>query len=662
MSAGTLFRGGVYNLVPNNNPIALPNGEWTIGIKLHAPFIGNNPGFPNIPEWSTLLSVGWISGSAILNEIKWYLNTALGVLSTNVSVRDTTGAGNSGIGLSIPVNHPIPKGNFWLFLRRAADGTWGEAYVEEGDTFTNFFTANANAQLAAGIGGMTGSGGTAPTEWYIGNIPDFAHNLARTYWLNETVQEFFIATRRMSDAEIQALATTSVATTVAVANGGQANLLRHYLFNGAPDTLIDLSNNAKDGVWEAPDYGASIAPWYPTVSKLAIGDQVVTDPTYTNGYDRSFAAVSNTSNFTDAGLTVVTGAFQVRSNILIANAINTRSKVRLSTIPQDTVYLRAEYLNVWNNDGDPTYVGIGLCTADGTSGYELESTSGGFALREVKAGVATLTSTFTNQGDDLNRTYAIELDDGYINFYTKASGASVYVLRGRMVNTVSGQLYPTYISETATGGLGKGASALTFKTALAVGGGQAVVAPSFASNFSVNVAENSTTVGTFAATSTGGEAPVYSLTGADAALFNINASTAAVTFKVAPDFETPSDAGTNNVYNFNVVATNSGGSNFATATVTVTDVVEVVTTPGIIFTLLRDISTIGRPLVASGTNVEMTVFAAGSPPVVQSYNAQVAGNGSVQFTDNSWVAGQTKECVLKVGSIKQTLTFTVIDL
>lgn len=466
--SGTLFRGGVYNLVPNNNPILIPNAAWTIGIKIAVPFAGVN-GYPNINEWGCLLSSGWFNTG--FNEIKWYLNTYNGFISTNYGVKDQESTGTPNLGGCVPANHPIPKGYIWLFLRRKANGSWGEAYVEEGDTFANFFSATAPSTLTGAIGGMTGGGGSA-TEWYIGNIPDFQNVIARTYWASNIIDEFFISTHEFTDAEMQALATLSTPTTVAAQAGGQANLLRHYKFSNAPDTLIDLSNNNKNGVWVAPDYGASIAPWYPTVSKLAVVDQVVTDPTYATDYTRSFAAVSNSSNFTDTGLTVVSGAFQVRSNILIANAINTRSRVRLSTIPQDTVYLRAEYLNVWNADGDPTYVGIGLSTADGANGYEIEGGSGGFTFREIKAGTPTLTATFVSQGDDLNRTYAVELDDGFINFYTKASGSSTYVLRGRMVNTVGGQLYPTYISETTTGGLGKGAQALTFKTAPAVGGQQ----------------------------------------------------------------------------------------------------------------------------------------------------------------------------------------------
>src|SRR4051794_31856528 len=48
----------------------------------------------------------------------------------------------------------------------------------------------------------------------------------------------------------------------------------------------------------------------------------------------------------------------------------------------------------------------------------------------------------------------------------------------------------------------------------------------------------------------------YSLTGADAALFDIS-SAGAVTFKASPNFEAPLDAGPNNVYDI-VVHVNDG--------------------------------------------------------------------------------------------------------
>lgn len=66
----------------------------------------------------------------------------------------------------------------------------------------------------------------------------------------------------------------------------------------------------------------------------------------------------------------------------------------------------------------------------------------------------------------------------------------------------------------------------------------------------------------------------YSLTGADAALFNVDATTGAVTFRASPDFEaTP----TKTVFNFNLVATDAGTAPLSASqavTVNLTNVAE----------------------------------------------------------------------------------------
>jgi hypothetical protein len=41
----------------------------------------------------------------------------------------------------------------------------------------------------------------------------------------------------------------------------------------------------------------------------------------------------------------------------------------------------------------------------------------------------------------------------------------------------------------------------------------------------------------------------YSISGADANLFNVVGSTGVITFKVAPDYEHPADNGADNIYN-----------------------------------------------------------------------------------------------------------------
>lgn len=81
-------------------------------------------------------------------------------------------------------------------------------------------------------------------------------------------------------------------------------------------------------------------------------------------------------------------------------------------------------------------------------------------------------------------------------------------------------------------------------------------APTFTSGTAFSLNENTTAVGTVTARDAEGDALTFSkIGGADAALFNIDAKTGAVTFAKAPDFEKPADADGNNVYVLNVGVT-----------------------------------------------------------------------------------------------------------
>ena len=100
--------------------------------------------------------------------------------------------------------------------------------------------------------------------------------------------------------------------------------------------------------------------------------------------------------------------------------------------------------------------------------------------------------------------------------------------------------------------------------------------PYFTSASNANFAENGTgTAYTISAIDADALNPMfYYIEGGDSALFDYNSSTGAVTFKNAPNFEAPADAGGNNVYNFDIVAWD--GNNFTSAPVfiTVTNVFE----------------------------------------------------------------------------------------
>ena len=101
-------------------------------------------------------------------------------------------------------------------------------------------------------------------------------------------------------------------------------------------------------------------------------------------------------------------------------------------------------------------------------------------------------------------------------------------------------------------------------------------APTVTSAGTASFAENATgTVYTAAATDPdAGTTLTYSISGADAALFNINATTGAVTFKSSPNYEAPGDAGGNNVYDVKVTASDGTLSSTKDVAITVTNVNE----------------------------------------------------------------------------------------
>ncbi len=77
------------------------------------------------------------------------------------------------------------------------------------------------------------------------------------------------------------------------------------------------------------------------------------------------------------------------------------------------------------------------------------------------------------------------------------------------------------------------------------------------------------------ATDADGDALSYSLSGGlDAALFTIDSSSGALRFNTAPDFKSPADSGSNNIYDIEISVTDGSNSVIRNVTITVTDVNE----------------------------------------------------------------------------------------
>ena len=96
-------------------------------------------------------------------------------------------------------------------------------------------------------------------------------------------------------------------------------------------------------------------------------------------------------------------------------------------------------------------------------------------------------------------------------------------------------------------------------------------APVFTSPDSASVEENQTMAYMAMATDADGDSLTYSLSGTDAALFMIDATTGVVSFIEAPDFEVPGSADGDNVYEIIVTASdNTGGTTDANQAVAIT--------------------------------------------------------------------------------------------
>lgn len=103
---------------------------------------------------------------------------------------------------------------------------------------------------------------------------------------------------------------------------------------------------------------------------------------------------------------------------------------------------------------------------------------------------------------------------------------------------------------------------------IAVNDAPVIASNSGALSATLNINENGAAVATIHADDVD-STPSYAVSGTDAALFNINTTTGVLSFKAAPDYETPKDAGGDNAYNITVLATDGSLTDTQTLTMVV---------------------------------------------------------------------------------------------
>jgi ribosomal protein L27 len=172
--------------------------------------------------------------------------------------------------------------------------------------------------------------------------------------------------------------------------------------------------------------------------------------------------------------------------------------------------------------------------------------------------------------------------------------------------------------------------------------------PVFTSATTANFAENGTGTA-YTITATDANAIAYSLgTGNDEALFNITADgpNGLVTFKNAPDFENPTDGGTNNTYIVNVIADDGTNSVNQDVTITVTDVAEDVTSPTFESALtasnVQDLYfAINLDLDESGTVYYVVLADGANAPTSAEVKAGTSSGGSIAILSGNKVLSES---------------------
>ena len=183
------------------------------------------------------------------------------------------------------------------------------------------------------------------------------------------------------------------------------------------------------------------------------------------------------------------------------------------------------------------------------------------------------------------------------------------------------------ITVTASDGTSDTERAVTI-TVTDVDEGGANAPPVFTSPASVSVAENQTSAYTAVATDADGDSLAYSLSGTDAALFTINATTGVVSFNNPPDFESPGSGTGDNVYDIIVTASDGTSDTERAVTITVTDVVN----EGSVSSPLTDLS------MLDGSN-GFTVHGIGDGSAI-GYSVSSAGDVNGDGYDDLIISGE----------------------
>ncbi len=355
----------------------------------------------------------------------------------------------------------------------------------------------------------------------------------------------------------------------------------------------------------------------------------------------------------------------IQHNTCISNGTGNGSLYLFENISDPAIDGFTFYNNIVSRGYGFKYVGSPASLGDGIASFkDLTRPNAGGTVQDIVANYDVNNNvTIDNKS---NGTYSTNAT--FRNFFNVANVTAVgftvnppvaiadYKLSGASTYRAAG-------AHPATDATDMGCDITALQTALA-GAPPPGVAPVFASGTSITVVEQTTAVGTVVAT--GDPTMAYTITGgADQAKFALNSSSGALTFSVAPEVETPTDADLDNVYVVAVTATNGVGSASQTISVTVTGV-RIISAAA--FTMPEN-STIVGSVSASGLSSPTFSISGGDAArlainattgelsfvVAPDYETPTDGN-----TDN--VYGTTVTATVGTSTDAQAITVTVTDV
>src|SRR5438477_51097 len=317
--------------------------------------------------------------------------------------------------------------------------------------------------------------------------------------------------------------------------------------------------------------GANDAPVAVADVNAGNEDSLITGTVATNDSDVDSAALVYSLNAPVAGLTLnANGSYS-----LDASNAAYQQLAQGATLPVVANYTVTD-------DHGATSVSTLTITLSGVNDAPVITSNGGGAtaalsVAENSTAVTTVTSSDVDTG--ATATYSIAGGaDAALFTINSASGALAFLLAPNFESPTdagSNNVYDVIVR--VSDGLATDTQAIAvtvtpvneFAPVITSNGGGATA--------SISIAENSTTVTTVVATDADLPAAslVYSISGgADAAKFTISSS-GAISFLSAPNFELPTDAGANNVYDVTVQVSDGIFTDSQAIAVTVTDVSEV---------------------------------------------------------------------------------------